>query len=88
MGPSPRFKKTVQSTWSWYLAQSTFVRARLLVPIVCGLLMTVLIGNMGLALMGTAYAINAFLAGSIGGAIAVAVGKALQIIAREGRQSR
>jgi len=88
MGPSPRFKKTLQSTWSWYLAQSIFVRALLLVPIVGGLLMTFLIGNMGLALMGTAYAINAFLVGWIGGAIAVVVGRALQIIARDGRQSR
>ncbi|ARC89633.1 hypothetical protein [Rhodovulum sp. MB263] len=88
MDPLPRFKKALHATWAWYLAQSAFVRAILLVPIVCGLLMTFLIGNMGLALMGTAVAINAFLAGWIGGAIAVVVSKALQIIARDGRHSR
>jgi hypothetical protein len=45
--------------------------------------LTLLVGNMGLALMGTAVAINSVVAGWIGGVFVLVLGKAGTIVAKD-----
>tara|TARA_X000000950_G_scaffold234086_1_gene283881 strand:+ start:651 stop:809 length:159 start_codon:yes stop_codon:yes gene_type:complete len=49
--------------------------------------LTVLVGSMGLALMGTAVAINSFLAGWIGGVLVLVLGKAGIIVAKDHKKN-
>ena len=49
--------------------------------------LTILVGNMGLALMGTAVAINSVLAGWIGGIIILVLGKAGIIVVKDRKKS-
>ena len=64
-----RIKQISTAMWAWFLARSLFMKLLLIVPIICAVSLTLLVGNMGLAMMGTAYAINAMLVGYVGGFI-------------------
>ncbi|MEH6523871.1 hypothetical protein [Sulfitobacter sp.] len=50
--------------------------------------LTLLVGNMGLALMGTAVAINSIVAGWIGGVFVLILGKAGIIVAKDRKKLR
>jgi uncharacterized membrane protein len=73
--------------WNWFRKRSIFVQLVLVIPIVCAIFLTVLVGNMGLALMGTAVALSAPLVGWIGGLTALVLVKLGIVIAKVDRKS-
>lgn len=73
--------------WSWFRRRSTFVQLLLVVPIVCAIALTVLVGNMGLALMGTAVALSAPIIGWFGGVCALILVKAGMVIVKDRPES-
>ena len=78
-----RTKPIVAAIWKRFRGYPLFVQLLLIVPILCAISLTLLVGNMGLALMGTAVAINSFVAGWIGGAFILVLGKAGIIVAKD-----
>ena len=83
-----RSKPTVKAIWRRFRSHPYFVQLLLVVPILCAIALTLLVGNMGLALMGTAVAINSIVAGWIGGVFVLILGKAGIIIAKDRKKSR
>jgi uncharacterized membrane protein len=83
-----RSKSISISIWKRFRGYSGFIQLILIVPVICAIAFTLIVGNMGLALMGTAVAINALLAGWIGGFILTILGKAGIIIAKDRKKSR
>lgn len=81
-------KRTLSAIWRWYRRRSLFVQALLVVPVLCGLLLTVVVGNMGLALMGTAIPVYAWLAGWVGGLAVLILGKAGFIVAKDRHRAK
>ena len=77
-----RSKPDALALWRWFRTRSAFVQTLLIVPIICALVLTLLVGNIGLAVMGTAYAISAAAVGWVGGVIGVILVKAGIIIAK------
>lgn len=82
-----RLKIWGRSLWSWFRRRSLFVQMLLVVPIVCAVALTVFVGNMGLALMGTAVALYAPVVGWLAGAFAVVFTKAAKIIAKDRKRN-
>ncbi|WP_272008616.1 hypothetical protein [Roseovarius sp. ZX-A-9] len=80
-------KPVVTRMWRWFRRRSLFSQLILVLPILCAIALTVLVGNMGLALMGTAIALYAPVVGWIGGFIALILAKAASIIFRDKRRS-
>lgn len=78
-----RAKPLTTAIWRRFRNYPLFVQLLLVVPILCALALTLLVGNMGLALMGTAIAINSVVAGWIGGVFVIVLGKAGIIVARD-----
>jgi hypothetical protein len=78
-----RTKPVAAAIWKRFRSYSLFVQLLLVAPILSAMTLTLLVGNMGLALMGTAVAINSVVAGWIGGALFVVLGKAGIIVARD-----
>ncbi|SFO44737.1 hypothetical protein SAMN04488056_10699 [Cohaesibacter marisflavi] len=78
-----RSKPIAAAIWKWFRSYPLFIQLLLVIPIVCAMALTLLVGNMGLALMGTAVAINSFVAGWIGGFFVLVLGKAGIIIAKD-----
>jgi hypothetical protein len=78
-----RAKPLAANIWRRFRQCSIFIQLLLVVPILCALALTLLVGNMGLALMGTAIAINSVVAGWIGGVFFLVLGKAGIIVARD-----
>mmetsp|Transcript_17673 Transcript_17673/g.21174 ORF Transcript_17673/g.21174 Transcript_17673/m.21174 type:complete len:87 (-) Transcript_17673:251-511(-) len=78
-----RTKPVAVAIWKRFLSYPLFVQLLLVLPIICAMTLTLLVGNMGLALMGTAVAINSVVAGWIGGALVVVLGKAGIIVAKD-----
>ncbi|WP_170363915.1 MULTISPECIES: hypothetical protein [Ruegeria] len=74
--------------WAWFRRRSLFIQILLIFPILCAITVTVLVGNMGLALMGTAVALYAPVVGWVGGLFTVILAKAGIIVAKEHRQHR
>lgn len=74
--------------WKWFRGNPLFIQLLLVVPILSAIALTLLVGNMGLALMGTAVAINSVLAGWIGGFFLIVFGKAGIIIAKDRNKTR
>ncbi len=68
-------KKAGTAGWRWFRQRSMFVQLLMVVPILLAAGLPLLVGNMGLAVLGTAYAINAAAAGLFGGFIIVLSGK-------------
>lgn len=83
-----RSKPYATAIWKHFRGYPLFVQLLLVVPILCALALTLLVGNMGLALMGTAIAINSFFAGWIGSICLLVLGKAGIIVARERKKTR
>ncbi len=83
-----RVRSGASGIWFWFRRRSIFVQLLLIIPITCAVALTVLVGNMGLALMGTAVALSAPLVGWVGGFFAVILAKAGIVIAKDRRQSR
>nr|WP_325252365.1 hypothetical protein [Amylibacter sp.] len=78
-----RTKPVATAIWKRFRSYPLFVQLLLVVPILSAMTLTLLVGNMGLALMGTAVAINSVVAGWIGGALVVVLGKAGIIVAKD-----
>lgn len=78
-----RAKPLVSAIWKRFRSYSLFVQLLLVAPILCAMALTLLVGNMGLALMGTAIAINSFVAGWIGAVMVLFMGKAGIIVAKD-----
>lgn len=83
-----RIKPLVTKMWRWFRRRSLFIQLILVLPVLCAIALTVLVGNMGLALMGTAIALYTPVVGWIGGFIARTLAKAASIIVRDKRRSR
>lgn len=78
-----RTKPFAAAIWKRFRSYPFFVQLLLIVPFLCAIALTLLVGNMGLALMGTAVAINSVVAGWIGGVLILVLGKAGIIVAKE-----
>lgn len=75
-----RVTPLIKSIWLWFRARSIFVQCLLIVPILCAIAFTVLVGNMGLALMGVAISVSGPVVGWIGGVLVVTFTKASTVI--------
>jgi ABC-type transport system involved in cytochrome c biogenesis permease component len=78
-----RTKRLTATIWKWFRSYPLFVQLLLVVPILSAMALTLLVGNMGLALMGTAIAINSVVVGWIGGVLVLVLGKAGIIVAKD-----
>lgn len=78
-----RTKPLAAAIWKRFRSFPLFVQLLLVVPVLSAMTLTLLVGNMGLALMGTAVAINSVVAGWIGGVLVVVLGKAGIIVAKD-----
>jgi len=76
-------KPIVSTLWLRFRSFSLFAQLLLVVPVLCAIALTVLVGNMGLALMGTAIAINSIVVGWFGGLAVLVLGKAGIIVAKD-----
>ncbi len=81
-----RSKPYAKALWGRFRRLPPFLQLLLVVPVVCAIALTLVVGNMGLALMGTAIAINALFAGWIGGVAILLLGKAGIIVAKDRRR--
>jgi hypothetical protein len=82
----PMFERAialVTAIWKRFRSFPFFVQLLLVIPVLCAMALTLLVGNMGLALMGTAVAINSLVAGWIGGVLVLVLGKAGIIVAKD-----
>jgi hypothetical protein len=70
-----RATETLQTLYRYFRSLPFFIQLILIVPVFCGATLFMLIGNMGLALMGTAIAINTFLLGWIASFLSLLVFK-------------
>ena len=82
-----QLKKWGQGLWVWFRRRALFVQLLLGVPIACAVAVTVFVGNMGLALMGTAVALYAPVVGWLLGVFGVVFTKAAKIVARDRKKS-
>jgi hypothetical protein len=80
---SKGIKQFVEVTWLRFRGLSPFVQLILVFPVICAIALATIVGSMGLALMGTAIAINTFVAGWVGGLFILILGKAGMIVARD-----
>lgn len=78
-----RAKPLAGVIWKRFRSYPIFVQILLVVPFLCAMIFTLLVGNMGLALMGTAVAINSFVVGWIGAVVILVTGKAGIIVAKD-----
>lgn len=83
-----RLKPVLLGMWRWFRRRSYLVQAFIVVPVVCAILLTLIVGNMGLAAMGGAIAIPAPIAGWVAGIAAVVLGKAGIIVAKDHRKPK
>jgi hypothetical protein len=83
-----RSKPYATAIWKLFRSYPLFVQLLLVVPILCAIALTLLVGNMGLALMGTAVAINSVIAGWVGGFLILVLGKAGIIVAKDRNKTR
>ena len=78
-----RSRPYATAIWLWFRRLPIFLQLFLVFPILCAIALTLLVGNMGLALMGTAIAINSVFAGWLGGAFILILAKAGIIVAKD-----
>ena len=78
-----RAKPLVAAIWKRFRSYPIFVRLLFVVPILCAMALTLFVGNIGLAFMGTAVAINSVVAGWIGDVLVLVLGKAGVIVGRD-----
>ncbi|WP_143104186.1 hypothetical protein [Poseidonocella sedimentorum] len=82
-----RIQPLVATIWLWFRSKSLFVQCLLVIPILCAIAFTALIGNVGLALMGGAIALSGPIVGWLSGAAVLILGKATSIIWRDRSRS-
>ena len=78
-----RLKPYVEAIWLWFRSLSAFLQVLLVFPVVCAIVLTRFVGSMGLALMGTAIAINSLVVGWVGGVLILILAKAGLIISKD-----
>jgi hypothetical protein len=83
-----RAKPLLTTIWKRFRSYPFFVQLLLVFPVLCAMALTLLVGNMGLALMGTAVAINSLVAGWVGGVFVLILGKAGIILAKDSQNKR
>ncbi len=81
-----RLQPSVKALWWRFRRLPPFIQLLLVFPAVCAIALTFVVGNMGLALLGTAVAINPLIAGWFGGASILILGKAGLIVTRDRRR--
>lgn len=81
-----RARLIISIIWRWFRRRSGFMQALLVVPVLSGVAMTLIVGNLGLALMGTAVPIYAWIVGPAIGLAGVVLAKAGQIVAKDRRR--
>lgn len=81
-------KPYVKALWQRFRRLPPFIQLLVVFPAACALALTFVVGNMGLALMGTAVAINSLFAGWIGGVSILILGKAGLIVTRDRQRQR
>ena len=77
------FAAKIKILWLQFRKLPFFMQLLLVVPFVSALALTLFVGSMGLAIMGTAIAINSFFAGWLGGLFILVLVKAGIIIAKD-----
>lgn len=78
-----RLKPIVHAMWRRFRGFSPFLQLLLVFPVICAIALTFLVGSMGLALMGTAIAINSLFVGWVGGVFLLILAKAGLIISKD-----
>lgn len=78
-----RLKPIVNAMWRRFRSFSPFLQLLLVFPVICAIALTLLVGSMGLALMGTAIAINSLFVGWVGGVFLLILAKAGLIISKD-----
>lgn len=78
-----RIKPLLGAILGWYRRQTLFNQLLLIFPVFCAIVLAVLVGNMGLALMGTAISLSAYVVGWASGVLALLFGKAGLIILKD-----
>lgn len=78
-----RLKPIVHAMWRRFRSFSPFLQLLLVFPVICAIALTLLVGSMGLALMGTAIAINSLFVGWVGGVFLLILAKAGLIISKD-----
>ena len=73
--------------WSLFRRQTLFIQCLIALPLLGAITFIFVIGNMGLALLGTAIALPAFLVGWLLTILGLVFGKAVQVIWRDGRKN-
>lgn len=76
-------KPLATAIWKRFRSYPLFVQLLLVIPVLSAMTPTLLVGNLGLALMGTAVAISSVVAGWIVGVLVVVLGKAGIIVAKD-----
>lgn len=69
-------RKAALRAWRYFRSLPRFYQFLISIPVICGITLWLLIGHMGLALMGTAYALNSIWVGIVGGGILTLLTKA------------
>ena len=78
-----RMKLIAEMIWRRFRRLPSFVQLLVVVPVLCAIALTLFVGNMGLALLGTAIAINSWVAGWVGGLFVLILTKAGVIVAKD-----
>ncbi|WP_103332475.1 hypothetical protein [Pseudotabrizicola formosa] len=81
-------KPYVKGLWVRFRKLPFFMQLLLVFPVACAIAFTFLVGNMGLALMGTAIAVNSLIAGWVGGIVILILGKAGLILNKDRQRQR
>ena len=82
LGKVNQYSRTL---WRWFRGLPPLMQALIAVPFFCGMMLSILVGNMGLALLGGAVALSSWAVGATLGVIGVVFAKAISIIIRDRR---
>ncbi|MEP0190054.1 MAG: hypothetical protein ABJE00_06525 [Erythrobacter sp.] len=83
-----KVQPVAKSMWRKFRNRSLFVKCLLVVPVICAISFTLLIGNMGLALLGFAVPLYGWFVGAVGGLVITIFAKAASIIHKDKRSAK
>lgn len=83
-----KVQPVAQRMWLWFRSRSLFVQCLLVIPTVCAISFTILIGNMGLALLGFAVTLYGWVVGAFFGFLITVFAKAASIIYKDKRSAK
>lgn len=82
-----KVQSVAKNIWRWFRSRSLFVQCLLVVPVVSAISFTLLVGNMGLALLGFALPLYGWVVGAVGGFLITIFAKAASIIHKDKRSA-